>query len=215
MLFANEVFQWSEWQDHLGCWKGSLILAAPGLYRIRRAGRDDLNYIGQTGSGGMTLKARLGMLSGVYGEEMPYRAPHTAGPSLGALRHSGSCSFAVSVMPVEGDTPRRKGLECLAIGLYRQGHGQSPTVNFGRIPAGYKISSSNDAGLVLANKRFRGGPTTEVGSAHSPGIAPYGPLTGQPQDQGWGGHNWSDWMAVTEAVSPLNKTLNSSTPIND
>src|ERR1043166_8492915 len=30
----------------------------------------------------MTLRARLGMLRGIYGPVMPYRDPHTAGPAL-------------------------------------------------------------------------------------------------------------------------------------
>lgn len=58
-----------------GCWRGSLIPNLPGLYRMRRVNRDDLDYIGQTGEGTMTLKKRLGMLRGVYEEEMPYRDP--------------------------------------------------------------------------------------------------------------------------------------------
>ena len=35
----------------------------PSLYRIRRVGRADLDYIGQTGVG---LRRRLAMLSGIY-----------------------------------------------------------------------------------------------------------------------------------------------------
>ena len=45
----------------------------------------------------MTLKQRLGMLRGVYGEEMPYRDPHTAAPALWALRRQDGCHFEVSV----------------------------------------------------------------------------------------------------------------------
>jgi hypothetical protein len=33
-------------------------------------------------------------------------------------------------------------LEALAIALYRQAHGRSPTVEFGRMPPGYRASSS-------------------------------------------------------------------------
>jgi hypothetical protein len=53
----------------------------PGLYRIRCIGRDDLNYIGQTSMGTMTLRKRLGRLRGINGEVMPYRDLHTAGPA--------------------------------------------------------------------------------------------------------------------------------------
>jgi hypothetical protein len=54
------------------------------LYRIRRVGRDDLDDVGQTGTGTMNLRKRRAMLKGIY-EPMPYRAPHTAGPALWAL----------------------------------------------------------------------------------------------------------------------------------
>jgi len=54
----------------------------PGLYRIRRIGRDDLDDIGQTGMSTMTLRKRLGRLRGINGEVMPYRDLHTAGPAL-------------------------------------------------------------------------------------------------------------------------------------
>jgi hypothetical protein len=57
----------------------------PGLYRIRRRGREDLDYLGQTG---LTLRQRVVMLRGVFGDVMPYRDPHTAGPGLWALRQA-------------------------------------------------------------------------------------------------------------------------------
>ena len=56
-------------------------LTALGLYRIRRAGRDDLDYIGQTG---LRLRDRLAMLRGIYRDKMPYRDPHTVAPALWA-----------------------------------------------------------------------------------------------------------------------------------
>jgi hypothetical protein len=78
-------------------------------------GRDDVDYIAQTGMGTMTLRKRIGMLRGVYGEVMPYRAPHTAGPALWTLDHQTGVDFEVHVVPVEGSTPWRTGLEALAI----------------------------------------------------------------------------------------------------
>jgi hypothetical protein len=74
------------------------------------------------------------MLRGVNGELMPSCDPHTAGPRLWALFHQTGEDFEVSVVPVEGSPPWRKGLEALAIALYRQEHARSPTVEFGRIP---------------------------------------------------------------------------------
>ena len=75
------------------------------------------------------------MLKGIYTEEMPYRDPHTAAPGLWALRHSTQTAFEVAFCPVEADTPRRRGLEAVAIAIHRQCHGRSPTLNFGRMPA--------------------------------------------------------------------------------
>src|SRR5262249_2210442 len=153
--------------------------------------------IGQTGTGTMTLRKRLGMLGGIYRDEMPYRDPHTAGPALWALRHSTGEPFEVSVAIVTGSDPWRKGLEALAISLFRQEHGRSPMVNVGRMPCGYRASSSNNARLVRLGKRFRGGPCAEADSSHAPGIAPVGPLAGDPQSPDWGGHPWSPWFPVT------------------
>src|SRR5690242_51447 len=162
---------WSTWQLLYESWLSGRLPDRPGLYRIRRTGRSDLDYIGQTGMGNMTLRQRAGMLRGVFAEEMPYRDPHTAGPALWALRYAITknednntndwSTFEISVVPVEGDTPWRKGLECVAIGLYRQEHGCSPTVNWGRMPLGYRMSSGNNARLVAAGKRQRGRPTDE------------------------------------------------------
>ena len=46
--------------------------STPGLYRLRRVGRTELDYIGQTGSGGMTLRKRARMLASIHGEVMPF-----------------------------------------------------------------------------------------------------------------------------------------------
>src|SRR5437763_12497247 len=159
MEYVAELLTWSPWQPLQGSWLGSRLPSRPGLYRIRRSGRDDLDYLGQTG---LTLKQRLGMLRGVYADQMPYRDPHTAAPALWALRHSLHCDFEVSVVPVAGSTQWRKGLEALAISLYRQEHRQSPSFEFGRMPLGYRMSSQNNAKRVAAAKRFRGGPMPEV-----------------------------------------------------
>ncbi len=193
--------RWTHWQPLQGAWLADRLPNLPGLYRIRRIGRDDLDYIGQTGSGSMTLKKRLSMLQGVYANEMPYRDPHTAGPALWALRHATGCDFEVSVTPVEGPTAWRKGLECVAISLYRETYGQSPTIEFGRMPSGYRMSSSNNARLVAAGKRFRGGTFNGADASHLPGIAPLAPLAGDPVAAHWCGHEWSAWMRVQDALS--------------
>jgi hypothetical protein len=194
------VIDWGPWLSLKGCWLGRTVPDRPGLYRVRRTGRVELDYVGQTGLGGMTLRRRLGMLRGVYATEMPYRDPHTAAPALWALRDAGGGPFEVSVAPVEGPTPWRKGLEALAIALHRQEHGRSPTVEFGRMPPGYRASTGNNAKLVAAGKRRRGGPSEEADPGHRPGVLPAGPLGGAPEGPEWGGHAWSPWRAIAEAV---------------
>ena len=192
--------EWSQWIPLWESWRGSSSPALPGLYRIRRSGRDDLEYLGQTGSGSMNLRKRLAMLRGLFADEMPYRDPHTAAPALWALRDQHGCHFEVSVAPVEGSTPWRKGLEALEISRYRQEQGRSPTLNFGRMPAGYRMSSSNNAGLVRDGKRFRGGAFSGIDQSHLPGIPPIGPLDGNVWGSGWCGHAWSDWMPGSKAL---------------
>lgn len=197
------LLDWQPWQVLGGAWLSNRLPDLPGLYRIRRVGHTALDYLGQTGAGGMTLKKRLGMLRGVYSDQMPYRDPHTAGPALWALRDATGCEFEVSVVPVEGSTPWRKGLECVAISLYRQECGTSPTVNFGRMPPGYRMSTSNNARLVAAGKRFRGGRTESVDESHHPSIAPAGRLAGEPDSPSWCGHVWSPWVPIVEAQRRL------------
>src|SRR5215211_5229790 len=198
MVNSADLLRGGAWRPLAGASRDPEIPPSPGLYRIRRMGRDDLDYIGQTGMGTMTLRKRLGMLRGVYGELMPYRDPHTAGPALWALFHQTGEDFEVSVVPVEGSTPWRKGLEALAIALYRQEHGCSPTVEFGRMPAGYPASSSYNRRLLEAGRVFRGRPSEEMDASHIAGIPQQGPLAGDPHGAAWGGHVRSPWMSLEE-----------------
>jgi hypothetical protein len=196
MANPAELLQWGPWHCLASAARDPEIPPAPGLYRIRRVGREDVDYIGQTGMGTMTLRKRLGMLRGVYGELMPYRDPHTAGPALWALYHQTGEDFEVSVVPVEGSTPWRKGLEAMAIALYRQEHGRSPTVEFGRMPAGYRASSSYNRRLLESGRVFRGSPSAMTDASHAPGVPPLGPLAGDPHGFNWGGHEWSPWIPL-------------------
>jgi hypothetical protein len=193
---------WTEWVPLDGSWRNPVIPSEQGLYRIRRLGRNDLDYIGQTGAGGMTLRKRLSMLKGVFGAEMPYRDPHTAGPALWALVREGGV-LEVSVAPVTGSTPWRKGLEAVAIALYRQQHGHSPTVNFGRMPSSYRMSSANNARLVNAGKRFRGGRCSETLPCHAASVPPTGALVGAPQGEVWCGLRWSAWQPLTDGAKSV------------
>jgi hypothetical protein len=85
MVNLADLLRWGAWRPLAPGSRDPEIPHLPGLYRIRRVGREDLDYIGQTGMGTMTLRKRPGMLRGVFGEIMPYRDPHTAGPALWAL----------------------------------------------------------------------------------------------------------------------------------
>lgn len=72
---------WGLWSQHDGSSRNKDIPALPGVYRIRRVGRQGLDYIGQA----THLRRRMGNLNGIYGDLMPYNAPHTAGPGFWAF----------------------------------------------------------------------------------------------------------------------------------
>ena len=158
---------WSRWHPLEGCWRGHGLPACGGIYRLRIAGKDDLMYIGETGN----LKQRLAMLKPIYGEEMPYRSPHVAGPHLWARLQASSTVFEMSFAALSCDEPTRKGVEYLAIALHRERFNRSPSANFGRMVAGWRASSSNTAQLVARGLRYRGGPTILADESHLPGIA--------------------------------------------
>ena len=193
---------WGDWYQLEGCWRGTTLPSCPGLYRIRvqHDGQAQMAYIGQSGN----LKERLSAMKNVFKDCMPYRAPHTATPSLWAWRQAHPSSFyEVSGAPFPM-VPRvlRLGLECLAIALSRKNWGISPLANFGRMPVGWSPSSGNDAELVARGKRFRGGPTTEFLECHRPGVAPAGPLMGNPHAREWGGHIWTLWVPMN-SIRPV------------
>lgn len=195
---------WSSAVDLELAVSGINVPREPGLYRVRRIGLDAWDYIGQTGSGTMTLRKRMTMLKGVFAPEMPYRDPHTASPALWALRHQAQASFEAQFCPIHAATPVRKGLEAVAIAAHRQQFRRSPTFNFGRMPAGYRMSSENKAKLVAAGRRFRGGPTSAATLAHTAGTPPVGPLDQACISETWCGHSWAPWQSLTaEGVAPL------------
>lgn len=197
------TLHWSPWYLLWGAGANRAIPTQPGLYRVRRIGLDGVDYIGQTGIAGRGLRGRLGMLLGVYAAEMPYADPHTAAPALWALRHATGCDFEASVAVAEGTAQWRKGLEALAIALYRQERGESPTVEFGRVPAGHRGSSGNNARLVAAGKRVRGGPTVEATVRNLRASRPPARSAGTPRARpgaatgGLLGSRWSWWLAVS------------------
>lgn len=188
---------WSSWQPLRGCWLGQNLPSRGGIYRIRVSDSPDLLYIGETGN----IKKRMGMLQPIYDDEkMPYRSPHVAGPHLWALRKTTETPFEVSIAPLDSDEHERKGLEYLAIALYRQQFGRSPAANFGRMVQGWRASSSNNARLAARGLRYRGGPTVVSDESHLPGIAPLATLLpADPTSSVWGGHHWSAWRDISLA----------------
>lgn len=192
---------WGAWVPLHGISRNPTIPRTPGVYRVRRTGRVDLDYVGQTGR---SLRERLGALSRCHSDTMPYRDPHTAAPALWALRHSTGCEFEASAMTTAGDPLLRLGREALEIGLHRQTHGASPTVQFGRVPVGYRASSPNNARLVAAGNRFRGGPYSGPTLAeHRAGTSPVGRLTPDPHAPSWCGHQWSPWRPLHDVSRDL------------
>ena len=196
--------QWSDWQPLFKAGRNKNIPSDAGLYRIRCVGELHLDYIGQTGMG---LRKRLGMLSGVYKDFMPYNDPHTAGPALWALKQLENWEYeaSVAVMP-DLSTPQRKAQECIAIARHRQAHGYSPTFNFGRMPLGYSKSTGNTRALAVRGRRHRGGPTDETLACHIPGRAPDGPIEGDAGVDDLLGLDWSGWLPVNRVLNDLTGT---------
>src|SRR5437660_7809666 len=115
--------RWSAWQTLEGCWRGPTMPAQAGLYRIRLSlflpsstyCHRQVVYIGQSGN----VRARMGMLAGIYQSEMPFKTPHVAAPMLWALRHRIRLEhiahvFEVSMIELSKDVPKqiRLGYEC-------------------------------------------------------------------------------------------------------
>src|SRR3954464_11347038 len=139
---------------------------------------------------------------------MPYRDPHTAGPALWAWIKRDGVELEASVAPGAADAVERKALEAVAIALHRREHGVSPRWSFGRMPAGYAMSSGNNARLVAAGNRHPGGGASDELAAHlargAPaghvaGVPPRGPLDGHVESTAWCGHQWSPWRPLTAA----------------
>ena len=201
------VAAFTPWQPLEDSWRQGRLPHEPGLYRLRPRGAERLHYVGQTGRGTTTLPKRVGMLRGVYGAEMPYRDPHTAGPALWADRQARGLDYEVSVLPLpELSAPERKGLEALVIALHRQEHGASPGMNFGRMPPGWRMSSANTAALARRGRRVRGGAAPAPNASHAPGLPPAGPLAGDGHGPDWLGLAWGPWRPLPEASAAAGAT---------
>jgi hypothetical protein len=76
---GGRTYRWTEWVPLDQALAEPVLPADPGLYRVRRTATREVVYIGQTGVG---IRARVRMLRGIAGDEMPYRDPHMAAPAL-------------------------------------------------------------------------------------------------------------------------------------
>lgn len=179
---------WSNWQP-LEPAVGALaeITTDAGLYRVRHPAFDRLVYVGETGR---STRGRVRALArGVYAEEMPYRDPHTAAPTLWAIRDEYGPELEFSwVAPARAaDKQSRKGLEMALIAIHRRECGISPVGNFGRIIPGYEQSSYSRDGI-------RGGPLLE--SETEPNAIPGTDALSwhqyeEPLSDDWMGLSWS------------------------
>jgi hypothetical protein len=191
MLDASGVICWSTWQPLFGGSGNTAIPAGPGLYRVRTVGEGEVVYLGQTGR---SLRKRVGMLRGCYSEEMPYRDPHTAAPTLWCIRDRDAAEFEVSTALVDVSKVERLALEAVAITLHRLECGRSPVANFGGCIPGYRISSGNNKALAARSKRFRGGREPFAGA--SPSAPVPGPLEGDVTATNWIGLAWTNWVPL-------------------
>ncbi|MFM7252953.1 MAG: hypothetical protein ACKO27_07790 [Ilumatobacteraceae bacterium] len=136
------------------------------------------------------------MLSTCYAADMPYRDPHTAAPTLWALRDRDGADFEVSTSVRDSAKVERLALEAVAITLHRLHHGASPLANFGGQITGYRVSSANNSALVAAGKRFRGGRDAAIQASASCPVP--GPLDGDVDAANWLGLEWSAWMPIDD-----------------
>lgn len=204
--WIEKELNWTEWINLYESWKNPIIPKTKGLYRIKRKGSDELYYIGQTSSDSMNLRKRLSMLKGIYANEMPYRDPHTAAPALWALKDKYNCEFEVSVTTINGTKQWIKGMEALALSIYRIKKRKSPNYNFGRMPEGYKMSSANNSKLTNAGKRFRGGKCDEKLDSHISGVETNSKeLDSNIISLSWCNFKWSNWIDFNELFYSLNE----------
>jgi len=175
---------WGEWFT-LSKNAASKAPREAGLYRVKRADSNQLDYIGETGR---PIKSRLMELArGIEASEMPFRDPHTAAPCLWAINQEyGDIEVSCAVSNL--NSPDRKALERYLIWEYRLETGSSPTANFGRVIKGWRMSSYRKDGM--RGKRLLIGEN----EAHSDlGLPPTTPNNIEDVlGQNWVGQNWTD-----------------------
>jgi hypothetical protein len=127
---------------------------------------------------------------------MPYRDPHTAAPTLWAIREEYGPDFEFSYgTPADAETKQsRKAIEAALIALHRRDTDRSPVANFGRMIPGYSQSS-------YSRDSTRGGPLEpgEVEPNTEPGTEAL-PWTNceDPLANNWMGIDWSSPLALED-----------------
>ncbi|WP_255152190.1 GIY-YIG nuclease family protein [Halorarius halobius] len=125
---------------------------------------------------------------------MPYRDPHTAAPTLWAIRqeHGPDLEVSWTAPPAADAKQHRKAIEAALIALHRRDVGASPVANFGRMIPSYEQSSYSD-------DERRGGPLAdgETESNTAPGTEPL-PWTNHdnPLAADWMGLDWTEPLAL-------------------
>jgi hypothetical protein len=179
----------------------NVLTTDPGLYRVRHDRFDRLVYLGETGR---STRGRVGALArGTFADRMPFRDPHTAAPTLWAIRDKYGPGFELSwtTPSIATDDQSRKAVEAALIALHRRGARQSPVANFGRIIPGYRQSNYSRHG-----ERARGGP---LGPDESESNATSGrpPLAWTNADAvravDWMGVDWSEPARLESASQSI------------
>jgi hypothetical protein len=135
---------------------------------------------------------------------MPYRDPHTAAPTLWAIREEYGPDFEFSyVTPPEAEVKQsRKAVEAAIIALHRHDTDRSPVANFGRMIPGYSQSS-------YSRDSIRGGPLGpgEQERNTEPGIEAL-PWTnyGEPLSDDWMGIDWSSTLILDDVHRSVPET---------
>lgn len=161
-------YDWHDWAPFRPLSESGLpgtdtLTNEPGLYRVRHSAYDRLIYIGETGR---STRGRVGALArGTFATEMPFRDPHTAAPTLWAIREEYGPDFECSwtTPDVATDAAARKGLEAAFITRHRHTTGRSPVANFGRMLPSYEQS-----GYSRDGEASRGGPLSGEETASAP-----------------------------------------------
>jgi hypothetical protein len=191
---------WSPWVPFDAGREYWYIPKAPGLYRIRPAGKDFLMYVGESGQ---SLHKKLSELRHALrrGDLMPWSDPHGVAPCLwthwvewvaGTPEGEAPVMLECSAAPLDASSAGRKGMEAFLLYRYRQEHGESTLCNFGRFHPRYRRSS-------IRKEKLRGGKLADSHKDNPAGFPSIPPLeaTGKPGEADWMGLEWTPARPLT------------------